>query len=183
MKKRDTDGPSRRGPYADCGGRPRLRPGRKPPSDENHQHRWTFNYFPQEEEVRGVYESPRSMTRPGVTSASPTRGRPTKPRANCIPTSATSPPFDNPYWWNGWGWYRKRIDIGREYAGRRIRFEFDGVQKYAKIYLNGKYLGDHKGRLHEFYVDATDAVNFRRREHPGRGRAKTRSTTNTASRR
>ena len=67
---------------------------------------------------------------------------------------------DNPYWWNGWGWYRKRIDIGREYEGRRIRFEFDGVQKYAKIYLNGKYLGDHKGGFTSFYMDATDAVNF-----------------------
>lgn len=34
------------------------------------------------------------------------------------------------------------------------------MQKYAKIYLNGKYLGDHKGGFTSFYMDATDAVNF-----------------------
>ncbi|NJK94220.1 MAG: hypothetical protein HC905_04135 [Bacteroidales bacterium] len=40
---------------------------------------------------------------------------------------------DNSYWWNGWGWYRKRILIGNIYNDKKIFLEFDGVQKYARV--------------------------------------------------
>ena len=121
---------------------------------------WTFNYFPQEEEVRGVYESPSFDDSAWSYVCVPHTWQTYETTRELHPYIRNVAASDNPYWWNGWGWYRKRIDIGREYAGRRIRFEFDGVQKYAKIYLNGKYLGDHKGGFTSFYVDATDAVNF-----------------------
>ena len=121
---------------------------------------WTFNYFPQEEEVRGVYESPSFDDSAWSYVCVPHTWQTYETTRELHPYIRNVAASDNPYWWNGWGWYRKRIDIGREYAGRRIRFEFDGVQKYAKIYLNGKYLGYHKGGFTSFYVDATDAVNF-----------------------
>jgi hypothetical protein len=50
--------------------------------------------------------------------------------------------------------------IGEEVRGKKLPVEFDGVQKYSKIYWNGKYLGDHKGGYTSFYFDATDAVEF-----------------------
>lgn len=121
---------------------------------------WTFNYFPQEEEVKGVYESPSFDDSAWSYVCVPHTWQTYETTRELHPYIRNVAASDNPYWWNGWGWYRKRIDIGREYEGRRIRFEFDGVQKYAKIYLNGKYLGDHKGGFTSFYMDATDAVNF-----------------------
>jgi beta-galactosidase len=67
---------------------------------------------------------------------------------------------DNPYWWTGWGWYRKHFLVKSEYSDRKIFIEFEGVQKYCKIWLNGKYLGDHKGGYGSFDFDITSAVKY-----------------------
>ena len=121
---------------------------------------WTFNYLPAEEEARGVYESPSFDDSDWSYVCIPHTWQTYETTRELHPYIRNVSASDNPYWWNGWGWYRKRIVIGREYEGRRIRFEFDGVQKYSKIYLNGRYLGDHKGGFTSFYMDATDAVKF-----------------------
>ena len=121
---------------------------------------WTFNYFPDEEQTEGVYESPSFDDSQWSYVCVPHTWQTYETTHELHPYIRNAAASDNPYWWDGWGWYRKRIIIGEEYAGRRIRFEFDGVQKYSRIYLNGKYLGDHKGGFTSFYVDATDAVNF-----------------------
>ena len=67
---------------------------------------------------------------------------------------------DDTYWWYGWGWYRKHIAIGRQYAGRLIALEFDGVQKYAKVYVNGTLADEHKGGYTGFSVDITRLVRL-----------------------
>jgi beta-galactosidase len=64
------------------------------------------------------------------------------------------------YWWYGWGWYRERIAIDSRYSDRLISLEFDGVQKYSKVYVNGKYACDHKGGYTSFSVDITPFVRF-----------------------
>ncbi len=64
------------------------------------------------------------------------------------------------YWWLGWGTYRKRLVIGREHTGRKVFAEFDGVQKFSRVYLNGDYVGEHKGGYTSFSVDLTDRVRF-----------------------
>ncbi len=64
------------------------------------------------------------------------------------------------YWWYGWGWYRKRLVIGRQYSGRLIALEFDGVQKYSKVWVNGALAGEHKGGYTSFSVDITKLVRF-----------------------
>lgn len=66
----------------------------------------------------------------------------------------------DPYWWNGWGYYRKRISIGRELADKRLFLEFDGVQKYSRIYVNGQFVGDHKGGYTSFSFDITPYVKY-----------------------
>ena len=43
---------------------------------------------------------------------------------------------------------------------KKVFVEFDGVQKYSKVYLNGKYLGDHKGGFNSFYFDLTEYINW-----------------------
>ena len=64
------------------------------------------------------------------------------------------------YWWFGWGWYRKKISIGAEHESRLVFLEFDGVQKYAKIYLNGEFVAEHKGGYTSFSIDITKHVKF-----------------------
>jgi beta-galactosidase/beta-glucuronidase len=65
---------------------------------------------------------------------------------------------DNTYWWRGWGWYRKHFTVDKSQAGKKVFIEFDGVQKYCKVFINGHYLGDHKGGYGSFDFDITDYV-------------------------
>lgn len=48
-------------------------------------------------------------------------------------------------YWRGIGWYRKHFRVDSKYAGRRIKLEFEGANQTAEVWLNGKYLGSHKG--------------------------------------
>lgn len=67
---------------------------------------------------------------------------------------------DDPTWWHGWGWYRKRFTIGECYRGARVFAEFDGVQKIARIYLNGTLLQEHYGGFSSFSVELTNQLRF-----------------------
>ncbi len=67
---------------------------------------------------------------------------------------------DDPYWWNGWGWYRKRFTINELHAAKRVFLEFDSVQKYCRVWVNGREVGDHKGGYNSFYFDITDHIRF-----------------------
>lgn len=67
---------------------------------------------------------------------------------------------DSTYWWHGWGWYRKRFVVDSRHKGNKIFAEFDGVQKYSKVFVNGKYVGDHKGGYTSFSFDITDYVKY-----------------------
>ena len=42
--------------------------------------------------------------------------------------------------------------------GQKNFLEFEGVQKYCKVWINGKYLGDHKGGYGSFDFDLTDYI-------------------------
>lgn len=69
---------------------------------------------------------------------------------------------DDPHWWYGWGWYRKRFVPGRELAGKKVFAEFDGVQKYSRIYLNGTLIGEHRGGYTSFSLDLTSHLRLGR---------------------
>ena len=121
---------------------------------------WTFNYFPRGDAESGGYENPAFDDAKWSAVCIPHTWQTYETTRELHPYIRNASAADNPYWWDGWGWYRKHIVIGREYLDKKIYFEFDGVQKYSKVYLNGKYLGDHKGGFTSFYFDATDAVKF-----------------------
>ena len=121
---------------------------------------WTFNYFPEDKKTQGVYEKPGFDDSSWSERALPHTWQTYETTHELHPYIRNVAASDSPYWWNGWGWYRKHIVIGRELEGKRVRFEFDGVQKYSEIYLNGTLLDTHKGGFTSFYADATDAVRF-----------------------
>ena len=128
--------------------------------EKNINTEWVFNYFPDEKADRKGFEATDFDDSKWSTIAIPHTWMTYETTGELHPYIKNVATKDSPYWWNGWGWYRKRIVIGNELKDKKIFFEFDGVQKYSKIYLNGKLLGDHKGGFSSFYMDATDAVKF-----------------------
>lgn len=57
--------------------------------------------------------------------------------------------------------YRKKFTLPA-YAfenGRRIFLNFEGAANYSKVYLNGKFIGEHKGGYTPFGFEITDTVN------------------------
>ncbi|HEV2968525.1 MAG TPA: glycoside hydrolase family 2 TIM barrel-domain containing protein, partial [Pirellulales bacterium] len=56
------------------------------------------------------------------------------------------------------GWYRKTIAIPATAKGRRLWLEFDGVYRNSRMWLNGKYLGNHPSGYGSFRYDVTDAA-------------------------
>ena len=121
---------------------------------------WTFNYLPVQNKKAFGFEKPEYDDSKWSCISLPHTWQTYETTKELHPYIRNASAEDDPYWWNGWGYYRKHLVIGNMYQGKRILFEFDGIQKYSRVYLNGKYLGDHKGGYTSFYMDATDAVKF-----------------------
>ena len=120
---------------------------------------WTFNYFSSENADKG-YESPgyddsrwQAVSLPHTWSTYETTGE-------LHPFIRNTAESDNPFWWIGWGWYRKHFSVSNEFSDRKVFIEFEGVQKYCKVWINGKYLGDHKGGYGSFDFDITQFVRY-----------------------
>jgi beta-galactosidase len=120
---------------------------------------WTFRYFPQPEPDRGRLavgyddHACRPVALPHTWSTYETTRQ-------VHPFIQAANEHEGDYWWRGWGWYHKRLIIGEECAGRLVSLEFDGVQKYARVYVNGHLAGEHKGGSTSFSVDITRQVKF-----------------------
>ncbi|PRX28593.1 beta-galactosidase [Orenia metallireducens] len=56
--------------------------------------------------------------------------------------------------------YQKDIFIPKEYRDQNIFIKFEGVMTYAKVFLNGEYLGEHKGGYTGFEILLNSAVKF-----------------------
>jgi beta-galactosidase len=120
---------------------------------------WTFNYFAaQQPDLTPStlhYDDSRwpAIALPHTWSTFETTG-------DVHPFIKAATERDDSYWWYGWGWYRKHLQIGPEYANRLLSLEFDGVQKYSKIFVNGQLAGEHKGGYTSFSIDITRFVHF-----------------------
>jgi beta-galactosidase len=86
--------------------------------------------------------------------------------------------------WKGIGWYRKHFTIGENDKGKRIYVDFDGAMANAKVWLNGKYVGEWPYGYTSFRLDLTpyiitgkenviavrlDTKNWDSRWYPGAG--------------
>ena len=86
--------------------------------------------------------------------------------------------------WKGIGWYRKHFVISEKDKGKRIYVDFDGAMANAKIWLNGKFVGEWPYGYASFRLDLTpyiitgkeniiavrlDTKNFDSRWYPGAG--------------
>ena len=56
----------------------------------------------------------------------------------------------------GKGWYKRQVEVPAEWAGRRVFLCIGGVHRYADLWVNGTFLGEHIGCLSPFEYDITD---------------------------
>jgi beta-galactosidase len=122
--------------------------------------RWTFNYFPAENADSKGCQAPDFDDSTWPAIGIPHTWQTYETTGKLHPFNHDAHEKDDPYWWYGWGWYRKHFSIGTEERGRRVYVEFDGVQKYCKIWLNGQFVGEHKGGYTGFYFDLTSKIHF-----------------------
>ncbi len=70
---------------------------------------------------------------------------------------------DRPYWGdhlraiNHQTWVYRRTFQAPEVPYRRARLRFDGVDYFASVWLNGRFIGEHEGAFVPFTLDITDA--------------------------
>jgi beta-galactosidase len=60
--------------------------------------------------------------------------------------------------WKGIGWYRKHFTISDNDKGKRIYVDFDGAMANAKVWLNGRYVGEWPYGYTSFRLDLTPYV-------------------------
>jgi beta-galactosidase len=86
--------------------------------------------------------------------------------------------------WKGIGWYRKHFIVSENDKEKRIYIDFDGAMANAKVWLNGKYVGEWPYGYTSFRLDLTpyiiigkeniiavrlDTKNWDSRWYPGAG--------------
>ncbi|MCL2404656.1 MAG: hypothetical protein FWC92_03810 [Defluviitaleaceae bacterium] len=57
-------------------------------------------------------------------------------------------------------WYRRHFKLDSSYTGKRVAIEFEAVATVADVYVNGCYVGGHKGAYTPFTLDITKYVKF-----------------------
>ncbi len=120
---------------------------------------WTFQYFPSTR-IAPEVAAPSYDDRSWPAVAVPHTWSTFETTREVHPFIRNAAERDDPYWWYGWGWYRKRFELGSDLKGKKVFVEFDGVQKYSRVYLNGRFIGEHKGGYTSFSFDLTDHVRF-----------------------
>jgi len=129
-----------------------------PRIEKNINTRWTFNYFPGDDMASGC-ESPGYNDSGWPVISLPHTWSTFETTGEEHPYIKNHNEQENPYWWTGWGWYRKRFGMIGDLASKKIFIEFTGVHKYCKVWINGNYLGDHKGGYGSFDFDITDYIS------------------------
>lgn len=58
----------------------------------------------------------------------------------------------------GWVFYQREISVPAYVLSQRVVLRCDAVTHYAKVYLNGELIGDHKGGFLPFEFEITDLI-------------------------
>ena len=63
-------------------------------------------------------------------------------------------------YYRGDGWYRRHFHIDRSWTGAQVFLQFDGANRTAEVFLNGRLIGSHRGGFARFRFDVTAALDF-----------------------
>jgi len=55
-------------------------------------------------------------------------------------------------------WYRKEFIVDRLTEGKKVFIEFEAANSITDVYVNGKYMGQHKGGYSAFRFDISDVI-------------------------
>ena len=58
----------------------------------------------------------------------------------------------------GWAYYKRSIIVPKALRNERIMLRFDAVTHYAKVYLDGELIAEHKGGFLPFEADITEKM-------------------------
>ena len=67
---------------------------------------------------------------------------------------------ETPGFYRGPVWYRKQLFIDKSQEGRRAVIYFEGVNQEVRFYLNGQFVGEHKGGYTRFCFDITPHLRY-----------------------
>lgn len=56
-------------------------------------------------------------------------------------------------------WYRRSFNVPKEWTGRQVLLNFEGVDWDAFVFLNGKEVGSHRGGFDSFHFNITRFLN------------------------
>lgn len=134
---------------------------RPPRISEDLNYNWTFLYSPESREDTGYIQA--------VFNDETWEAIQLPHTWMCYETTGDMHPFimhasesEDAYWWKGWGYYRKKIGFDPSLKGKRFFLEFDGVQKYSAVYVNGMKAGEHKGGFNSFSIDISPFLDWNR---------------------
>ncbi len=65
----------------------------------------------------------------------------------------------NGYLPSGIGWYRRKIEIKKEWLGKQVLLHFDGIYMNSTVWLNGKKVGGRPYGFMSFYCDLSHAMH------------------------
>ena len=77
-----------------------------------------------------------------------------------LPHSWNTDPLAQGYWLETTGNYQNGMYIPAEWASKRLFVKFYGVQSVADLFVNGNYVGTHRGGATAFTFEITDKVRF-----------------------
>ncbi|WP_455666471.1 glycoside hydrolase family 2 TIM barrel-domain containing protein [Phocaeicola sp.] len=63
-------------------------------------------------------------------------------------------------YYKGLGYYKRQLLLPKHWEGKQLFLKFDGVSKYAGIFVNGQEVGEHKGGYTAFTLDITPFCCF-----------------------
>ena len=61
-------------------------------------------------------------------------------------------------------WYRKKFKINSEWCKKNILLNFEAVDYLTKVYVNGKFVGEHQGGHVGFSFDITEYLTWEEEE-------------------
>jgi beta-galactosidase len=63
-----------------------------------------------------------------------------------------------PEFYQGKGYYRKKVDIEADDINKRVFLKFNGVGQHTKLFVNNQKAGSHNGGYSSFTIEVTDYV-------------------------
>ncbi|MCF8226210.1 MAG: glycoside hydrolase family 2 [Bacteroidales bacterium] len=120
-------------------------------------HHWLFNYLPGSELDTSYFSSDPELE-DWISISLPHTWFTFQTTGERHPYIKNASERLDPYWWKGLGYYKKDFVLPEIKKNERYFLEFDGVQKYCRLFVNGVYIGEHKGGYNSFSFDISQAI-------------------------